>query len=137
MGLAAHLVAGADIWLNVPRPPLEASGTSGMKAAMNGGLNLSVLDGWWEEGFNGDNGWGIDSGGDDHWQQDERDADALYGILEHEVVPTFYDRDEQGVPTALVRRIKASLMSVGPQFSATRMVNDYLERYAQVLGRDA
>jgi starch phosphorylase len=132
MGLAAHLTAGADIWLNVPRPPLEASGTSGMKSAMNGGLNLSVLDGWWEEGYNGENGWGIASGGDDAYAQDERDADALYGLLESEVVPLFYDRDEQGIPTGLVRRIKASLMSVGPQFSATRMVLDYLERYRGV-----
>jgi len=133
MGLAAHLCAGADIWLNVPRPPLEASGTSGMKAAMNGGLNLSVLDGWWEEGYNGENGWGIQSGGGDPYAQDERDADALYGMLEREVVPLFYDRDEQGIPGPLVRRIKASLMTVGPQFSATRMVNDYLERYRGVL----
>jgi starch phosphorylase len=136
MSLAAHLVAGADIWLNVPRPPLEASGTSGMKAAMNGGLNLSVLDGWWEEGCNGENGWGIGSSGGDDYAQDERDADALYGLLENEVVPLFYDRDEQGVPAGMVRRIRASLMTVGPQFSATRMVHDYLERYAEVLDRD-
>jgi starch phosphorylase len=133
MQLASHLVAGADIWVNVPRPPLEASGTSGMKAAMNGGLNLSVLDGWWEEGFDGENGWGIESNDGDPWVQDERDADALYGLLENQVVPFFYERDEQGVPTGLVRRIKASLMTVGPRFSATRMLDDYLERYTTVL----
>jgi len=132
MGLAANMVGGADVWLNVPRPPLEASGTSGMKAAMNGGLNLSVLDGWWAEGFNGENGWGIESVGADDTEQDIHDADALYSLLEHEVIPLFHERDEQGVPRGWVRRMKASLRSVGPQFSATRMLHDYVERYESV-----
>ena len=110
-----------------------ACGTSGEKVVLNGGLNLSVLDGWWEEGCNGENGWGIGSSGGDDYAQDERDADALYGLLENEVVPLFYDRDEQGVPTGMVRRIKASLMTVGPQFSATRMASDSLAVYEQLI----
>lgn len=128
MGLASHLVAGCDVWINVPRPPLEASGTSGMKAALNGSLNLSVLDGWWAEGYDGSNGWAIE--GNDSLEpdlQDARDAGALYDLLEAEVVPTFYDRDGSGIPTGWVRRVKASLRTIGPRFCATRMMREYLE----------
>jgi starch phosphorylase len=128
MGMAARLVAGCDVWLNVPRPPLEASGTSGMKAALNGALNLSVLDGWWAEGYDGTNGWAIE--GDpslDPEDQDARDGRALYDLLESEVVPSFYERDRSGVPPAWVRRVKASLRTIGPRFCATRMMRDYLE----------
>ncbi|MFN2451698.1 MAG: alpha-glucan family phosphorylase [Candidatus Dormibacteria bacterium] len=126
MGIAAQLVAGCDVWLNVPRPPLEASGTSGMKSALNGGLNLSVLDGWWREAYDGSNGWGLSGEAmpDPAWQ-DARDADALYNTLENEVTPLFYERDADGVPTAWMRRIKASLRTCGPRFSATRMMRDY------------
>jgi glycogen phosphorylase len=130
VGLAAALVAGCDVWVNVPRPPLEASGTSGMKAALNGALNLSVLDGWWEEAFNGTNGWGIQ--GDPSLEpevQDERDAVALYRTLEEEVVPLFYERNAEGIPRGWIERVRASLRTIGPRFTATRMLQDYAERY--------
>ena len=124
--LAAELCAGCDVWLNLPRPPLEASGTSGMKAAMNGGLNLSVLDGWWSEAFDGSNGWAIESDASlDPGAQDERDAAALYRLLENEVVPTFYERDAQGIPREWVRRIKSSLRTLAPRFAASRMLEEY------------
>jgi starch phosphorylase len=128
LGIAARLVSGCDLWVNMPRPPLEASGTSGMKAVLNGGLNLSVLDGWWAEAFDGENGWGIP--GDTVYDpviQDTRDAAMLYDLLEHEVAPLFYDRDRDGIPRGWVRRIKRSLRTNGPRFSATRMVRDYVE----------
>ncbi|MGE5686797.1 MAG: alpha-glucan family phosphorylase [Gemmatimonadota bacterium] len=127
LSMAIELVRGCDVWLNLPRPPQEASGTSGMKAALNGGLNLSVLDGWWEEAFDGSNGWGI--GGDvapDHAAQDARDAGALYDLLEREVVPLFYERDKQGIPRGWVRRIKQSLRTIGPRYSSQRMLEDYV-----------
>ncbi len=127
LAMAQRLVAGCDVWLNLPRPPLEASGTSGIKAALNGGLNLSVLDGWWCEGFDGMNGWGIRSDpGPDDGVQDGRDADTLYELLEREVVPLFYERDERGVPRGWLQRVKASLRSLGPMFNTARTVNDYL-----------
>jgi glycogen phosphorylase len=127
LSMAIELVCGCDVWLNLPRPPLEASGTSGMKAALNGGLNLGVLDGWWEEAFDGSNGWGI--GGEvapDHAAQDARDAGTLYDLLEREVVPLFYDRDGGGVPHGWVRRIKQSLRTIGPRYSSQRMLEDYV-----------
>jgi glycogen phosphorylase len=126
LALARRLVHGCDLWLNLPRPPLEASGTSGMKSALNGGLNLSVPDGWWAEGYDGTNGWVI--GGDvspDPEAQDTADAQALFDLVEREVVPLFYDRDEAGVPHRWLARIKASLRSVGPRFSAARMMDEY------------
>ena len=126
IGLARRLVSGCDLWLNLPRPPLEASGTSGMKAALNGGLNLSVPDGWWAEAYEGSNGWvvgGEDS--DDPETQDAQDAQALFDLVEGEVVPLFYDRDATGLPHGWLAKIKASLRSVGPRFSASRMMDDY------------
>ncbi len=123
---ALNMVAGCDVWINVPRPPLEASGTSGMKAALNGGLNLSVLDGWWAEAYDGTNGWAIP--GDilfDHSMQDSRDASTLFDIIEHEIIPLFYQRDEHGIPRGWVERIRASLRTNGPRYSAARMLNDY------------
>jgi glycogen phosphorylase len=127
LGMAAKLVGGCDVWVNLPRPPLEASGTSGMKSALNGGLNLSVLDGWWAEAFDGSNGWGIS--GDpsrDPAEQDRHDAAALYDMLANEVGPLFYDRGEDGIPRGWVRRIKASLRSVGPRFCASRILDEYV-----------
>ncbi len=127
LATGAELVRGCDVWLNLPRPPLEASGTSGMKSAANGGLQLSVLDGWWAEAYADGNGWGISGEIDsDHEAQDERDAAALYRLLTDEVLPAFYDRDEQGIPRRWVAMMKASLMAHGPRFSATRMVCDYV-----------
>jgi starch phosphorylase len=130
LSVAAPIVGGCDVWLNVPRPPMEASGTSGMKSAANGGLNLSVLDGWWAEGFDGGNGWAIDGGlpGEDESAQDDRHANALYDLLEHEVIPLFYDRGEDGIPHRWLERVKASLRTNGPRFSAARMVEEYATR---------
>ncbi|HTT28005.1 MAG TPA: alpha-glucan family phosphorylase [Solirubrobacteraceae bacterium] len=127
LATAAWLVRGCDVWLNVPRPPLEASGTSGMKSVVNGGLQLSVLDGWWAEGYDGDNGWAISGEvDDDHQAQDDRDVAALHRLLDEDVVPAFYDRDEHGLPAAWITRIRASLKTLAPRFSATRMLSEYL-----------
>ncbi len=129
LGIAARLVRGCDLWLNLPRPPLEASGTSGMKAVINGGLNLSVLDGWWAEAYDGTNGWALD--GEVHLDpaaQDARDAAALYDLLEQEVLPAFYDRDTDGLPRSWLARIRASMSTLAPAFCAARMLDDYLER---------
>jgi starch phosphorylase len=128
MGIAKMLVQGVDVWLNTPRKPLEASGTSGMKAALNGVLNCSILDGWWPEGFDGENGWAID-GGDhaDESQQDRADALALYETLEREVAPSFYQRDEEGLPRRWLAMMKRSIATIAPAFSSDRMVTDYME----------
>jgi starch phosphorylase/maltose phosphorylase len=128
------LTSGCDVWLNNPRRPLEASGTSGQKVAAHGGLNLSVLDGWWPEGYNGDNGWAIgpeptgDYGEADDEAQDEQDAASLYHQLEEEVIPTFYDRNENGVPTEWVAMMREAMTGLPAPFSAKRMVTDYVEQ---------
>ena len=127
LGLAAWLVRGCDVWLNLPRPPLEASGTSGMKSAINGGLQVSVLDGWWAEAYDGGNGWAI--GGEtsaDPSAQDDEDAATLHRILCDEVLPAFYERDEEGLPPAWITRMRASLRTLGPRFNASRMLSEYL-----------
>jgi starch phosphorylase len=126
LGMARYLVAGADLWVNVPRPPLEASGTSGMKAAMNGGLNLSVLDGWWLEGYEEGLGWAIDTPDADAATQDDHDAAALYDLLERQVIPLFYERDANALPAGWLRRVKASMQRLIPRFSAERMVREYV-----------
>jgi starch phosphorylase len=127
--VAHFLVQGCDVWLNTPRKPLEASGTSGMKAAINGVPNLSIGDGWWAEGFTGSNGWLIEgrANPDDHGGQDAADADALYRLLEEQVVPTFYNRDPNGTPRAWLRVVRESIRTVMPRFSARRMVKDYVQ----------
>ena len=128
LAVAAMLVRGCDVWLNVPRPPLEASGTSGMKAAFNGGLQLSVLDGWWAEAYDGSNGWALPGEvADDAEAQDQRDTSILHTLLRDEVVPAFYDRDDRGLPAAWLTRVRASLRSLGPRFCATRMLAEYLD----------
>ncbi len=137
--VAHFLVQGCDVWLNNPRKPLEASGTSGMKAAMNGVPHLSIGDGWWAEAFNGTNGWLIDGGvaGDDFEAIDRADANALYRLLEEEVVPAFYDRDQASVPRRWVAIVKEAIRSNAARFSARRMVKEYVERmYVPALGRE-
>jgi starch phosphorylase len=136
--VAHFLVQGCDVWLNTPRKPMEASGTSGMKAAINGVPHLSIGDGWWAEGFNGSNGWIIDGGAppDNPDAVDAADASALYRLLEEDVVPAFYDRDGNGVPRRWIAIIKEAIRSVAPQFSARRMVKEYVQRmYAPALER--
>jgi starch phosphorylase len=129
MALAEQLVQGVDVWINTPRRPWEASGTSGMKVLVNGGLNLSELDGWWAEAYSPEVGWAL---GDGHehaepgW--DAAETDQLFAILEREVVPQFYERDAEGVPRAWVARIRASLARLTPRFSSNRMLAEYLER---------
>jgi starch phosphorylase len=129
LSLAEQLVQGVDVWINTPRRPWEASGTSGMKVLVNGGLNLSELDGWWAEAYAPDVGWALGDGRDSpgaDW--DAREVEQLYALLEQQVVPEFYDRDANGVPPGWVTRIRASLSRLTPRFSSTRMLAEYLER---------
>jgi starch phosphorylase len=125
-----YLVSGVDVWLNNPRRPLEASGTSGMKAAMNGIINCSVLDGWWDEGYDGSNGWAIGSRQTtpDEGAQDWADAQSLYQLLETEIVPRYYERDANGVPTRWLETMKASMATTVWQFSTSRMLEEYVEQ---------
>lgn len=137
INVTRHLIQGVDLWLNTPRRPLEACGTSGMKAAINGALNLSVLDGWWAEAYDGTNGFAIGEGAEhSDWQhQDRIDLEALYSVLENEVVPMFYDRDEDGVPRDWVRRQKNALRTLAWRFTSHRMVTEYvLNCYAPASG---
>jgi starch phosphorylase len=132
INVARYLVQGADVWLNNPRRPLEASGTSGEKAALNGLPNFSVLDGWWREGFmRSVNGWAI--GADQAWDnvdaQDAADAESFYATLENEIAPRFYARDADGVPHAWVRLMKNSIQTLAPRFSTCRMVKEYVTKY--------
>jgi len=131
MDLTEQLVQGVDVWLNTPRRPWEACGTSGMKVLVNGGINLSELDGWWAEAYTPEVGWALGDGqehGDDPaW--DARDAEALYDLLEHEVIPEFYTRDEQGIPSAWVNRIRESMARLTPRFSTNRAVCEYTEQH--------
>ena len=130
MEVARHLVQGADVWLNTPRRPLEASGTSGMKVAFNGGLNMSILDGWWCEGYQGNNGWAIGKGEvyEDTEYQNQVESRATYDLLEKEIVPHFYDRGSDGIPRSWIATMKASIQSLCPVFSTDRMVQEYASR---------
>jgi starch phosphorylase len=128
--IARQLVQSVDVWLNVPRRPLEASGTSGEKVAVNGGLNLSILDGWWLEGYDGTNGFAI---GDtiesvEATDVDARDAESLYGVLEQEVVPLYYDRDRDGLPRKWIAMMKRSIQTLVPLYNSDRMVEEYARR---------
>jgi len=129
ISVARMLYQGCDVWLNTPRRPLEACGTSGEKAALNGALNCSILDGWWAEMFDGGNGWAISSAEayQDLEQRDRVEADSLFELLERQIIPLYYDRFEGRVPRRWVRRIKSSLQSLGPRVTASRMVKDYVE----------
>ena len=129
--VAEQLVQGADVWINTPRRPWEASGTSGMKILVNGGLNLSELDGWWAEAYRPDVGWAI---GDRHEHDsdpawDAADADQLYALMEREIVPGFYQRDARGIPAQWVHRVRTSISTLTPRFSTNRMLRDYLQEY--------
>jgi glycogen phosphorylase len=128
MAMAHSLVQGCDVWLNNPLRPLEACGTSGMKAALNGGLNLSVRDGWWDEWYDGANGWEIPSadGVANPVRRDELEATALYELLAKSVSPLFYERDADGIPLGWVERIRHTLRSLGPKVQAERMVREYV-----------
>lgn len=141
MSMARKLYHGCDVWLNNPLRPLEACGTSGMKSALNGGLNLSIRDGWWDEWYDGENGWEIPTadGLADESRRDDLEAAALYDLLERAVAPKFYDRDEHGVPTRWVEMVRHTLQVLGPKVLASRMVRDYTQTYylpaAQALRR--
>jgi starch phosphorylase len=130
MNMARHLIQGVDVWLNNPRRPLEASGTSGQKASLNGAPNFSVLDGWWPEAYNGKNGWTI--GEEKEYasleEQDAEDSESLYRTLEEALIPLYYERDESGVPEGWVSVMKEAISTVAPQFSTQRMVQDYMHR---------
>jgi len=131
MLLTEHLVKGVDVWINTPRRPWEACGTSGMKVLVNGGINLSELDGWWAEAYTPEVGWALgdahEHGEDPAW--DAVEADALYDLLEREVIPEFYTRDENGIPTAWVKRMRESMARLTPRFSANRTVREYTEKH--------
>jgi glycogen phosphorylase len=128
IAMAQPLYPGCDVWLNNPLRPYEACGTSGMKAALNGGLNLSILDGWWDEWYDGQNGWAIPSadGVEDPDKRDDLEATALYDLIEHQIAPRFYDTDQAGVPVRWLEMLRHTLKSLGPKVLATRMVRDYV-----------
>ena len=130
MSLAEHLVQGVDLWINTPRRPWEACGTSGMKVLVNGGLNLSELDGWWAEAYRPEVGWAVGDGREHPGDPglDAREAEELYELVENEVVPCFYDRDSNGIPEAWVAKMRASMAELTPRFSTNRMVREYVER---------
>ena len=128
--LAAYMVHGVDVWLNNPVPPLEASGTSGMKASVNGVPNLSILDGWWIEGYTGENGWAFgEQETEDREERREQDADAIYRLLEEEIIPRYYERSDDGAPHRFVQVMKAAIKTVAPNFSTRRMVKAYVKRF--------
>ncbi len=130
MALAAEMIPGCDVWLNNPLRPLEACGTSGMKAALNGCLNLSVLDGWWDEWYDGANGWAIPSatGVSDPERRDELESNALYDLIETSVAPRFYERDDSGLPARWLEMVRHTIGSLGPKVLASRMVQDYINK---------
>ncbi|HET9058816.1 MAG TPA: alpha-glucan family phosphorylase, partial [Acidimicrobiales bacterium] len=139
IAVARMLLQGTDVWLNNPRRPMEASGTSGQKAALNGGLNCSILDGWWDEMFDGNNGWQIASAESygDLQRRDEVEANSLFEILERQVVPLYYDRSGDRFPRQWVARIKDSLSSLGPRVQASRMVRDYTRQMYEPMAKRA
>ncbi len=130
MNVARYMVHGVDVWLNTPRRPHEASGTSGMKVAVNGGLNCSILDGWWVEGYDGGNGWAVGSGEEyaDLTYQDDVESRQLYELIERDITPLYYDRDAEGLPRNWVRRMKQAIATLVPVFNTNRMVEDYLAK---------
>lgn len=140
MNVARYLVQGVDIWMNTPRRPYEASGTSGMKAALNGAVNFSVLDGWWREAYNGKNGWtiGEDKPYDDLEEQDRADCESLFNALENEIVPLYYNTDDDGIPHEWLKWSKESIATIAPRFSTRRMLKQYVEEmYAPLANQTA
>jgi starch phosphorylase len=132
MNVARHLVSGCDVWLNTPRRPLEASGTSGQKIAINGGLHISILDGWWEEAFNGKNGWAIGPRKQTKLSPEEvdaQDAESLYHVLQEEVIPLFYQRDTSGIPRKWVEKMRNAMRTIIPVYNTHRMVTEYEKKY--------
>ena len=129
--VARQMVAGCDVWLNNPRRPLEASGTSGMKAGCHGCLNMSILDGWWREGYDGTNGFAI--GADSHpnnvEEQDRIDSENTYKVLTEQVIPLYYDRDANGIPRPWIQRIRRAMVTLVPQYNTWRMVEEYSRKY--------
>ncbi|MCA9062971.1 MAG: alpha-glucan family phosphorylase, partial [Planctomycetaceae bacterium] len=129
IALAQHLAGGVDVWLNTPRRPAEACGTSGMKTLFNGGLNVSVRDGWWDEAWTAETGWQIGNADEtDPAIRDPREAAELMDLLEHQVIPEFYDRNSQGIPTRWLQRVRASMFQLTPHFTSDRMVREYVEQ---------
>jgi starch phosphorylase len=131
INVARYLVQGVDVWMNTPRRPNEASGTSGMKAALNGVLNFSVLDGWWREGYNGKNGWAIGKDVDYSTpdEQDAADAQSIYETLEKQIIPMYYERDQNKIPPLWLQLVKESLRTLTPRFSLRRMLKEYITDY--------
>jgi len=129
--VARQMVSGCDVWLNTPRRPLEASGTSGQKVNLYGGLNLSILDGWWREGYDGTNGFAI--GDDSHpssiQEQDRVDSENLFRVLTEEVIPCFYERDAMGIPRRWIAKMRRAMATLVPQFNTQRMVQEYTQKY--------
>lgn len=131
LGVAKRMISGVDIWLNNPLRPMEASGTSGQKIALHGGLNFSIPDGWWPEAYNGENGWSIGQGEqfDDYEQQDRHDAEELYATLENKIIPTFYERNEDNIPVKWLKKVRNAISTIGPVYNTHRMVRDYTTNY--------
>jgi starch phosphorylase len=125
------MVSGCDVWLNNPRRPLEASGTSGMKTCSHGCLNLSILDGWWREGYDGTNGFAIgeDSHPDDVAEQDRRDSENLFQVLTEEVIPCYFNRSANGIPRAWIQKIRRAMATLVPKYNTWRMVQEYAQKY--------
>ena len=132
MNLGRYLTQGVDVWLNTPRRPNEASGTSGQKAAMNGVINFSILDGWWREGYNGENGWAIGEDKDytDHSEQDREDMSSMFDILENEIIPLYYDtRPLDNMSAGWMKYVKSSIQTLTPKYNIKRMVKEYTKDY--------
>jgi starch phosphorylase len=131
LGVAKRMVSGVDVWLNTPVRPMEASGTSGEKTVLHGGLNFSVLDGWWPEAYNGENGWAIGHGDsfENPEEQDRFDAENLYTTLEYQILPTFYDRNEFNIPVKWIKKIRNAIATIAPEYNTHRMVRDYAMMY--------
>lgn len=131
LGVAKRLISGVDVWLNNPLRPMEASGTSGQKIALHGGLNFSIPDGWWPEAYNGENGWSIGHGEqfEDPEEQDRKDAEELYDILEHQIIPTYYERNEHNIPVKWLKKVRNAIATIAPEYNTHRMVREYTTRY--------